>query len=752
AIEIDPQHADAQRGLGDALLAHDEVEQAIEVYRRLIAQCPDHSDAHCHLGVALKRLGQLDEAIACYRCAIVLDPANAIACTNLGNALEAADRYTDAEAAYCRALALAPDNAEAHNALGLTLYRMGRVDDGIAELRRAIALKPDHVNAHTNLGLALLTRGDLAGGWPEYEWRLDMPDADEPERVFRQPRWTGQDLGGKSLLVHFEQGLGDTLQFVRYVPVLARRGIGASLACQPELRRLLAKMPGARGVITTGDKLPRFDFRCSLMSLPLRLGTDLDSIPSEVPYLHADPALAQAWRERLSSPAFKVGLAWAGKPSYRADRRRSIPLAAFAPLAAVAGVEFHSLQKGSGAEQARNPPPGLALIDHAGELSDFADTAALVAHLDLVISVDSAVAHLAGAMGKPVWLLCRYESEWRWMHGREDSPWYPTMRIFRQFLPGNWDDVMARVARVLPLARGGDSAALPPKPMPPARPVQAARLETFAASRTPQPNAASFNELRRCRHGLMLFNVNDQYVGRSLLEYGEFSEYETELFRQLLRPGDCVVEAGANIGAHTLFLAQAVGRAGTVHAFEPQRIVFQTLCANLALNELTNVRAYHAALGEARGTIAVPEPDPRRNTNFGGLSLGRTGNAGQCAMQTIDELRLTGCRLIKADVEGMEAEVLSGARATVEALRPILYVENDRRDRSARLIGLIRGFGYRMWWHLPPLYHPANFAANSVNVFGNIVSINLLCLPREMDLVVPLREVGGDDDWWRTPA
>lgn len=247
----------------------------------------------------------------------------------------------------------------------------------------------------------------------------------------------------------------------------------------------------------------------------------------------------------------------------------------------------------------------------------------------------------------------------------------------------------------------------------------------------------------------MLYNPMDAYVGRSLELYGEFSEGEVELFRQMLQPGHVVVEAGANIGAHTLFLAQAVGPSGAVVAFEPQRLVFQTLCANLALNDLTNVRACHAAVGNAPGFITVPLLDPSRPQNFGGLGLGNWAKGEQVPVMTIDSFELARCDLLKADVEGMEAEVLTGAAQTIRRHRPVLYVENDREEKSEALIRLIFELGYRAWWHLPPLFNPANFRAHRENVFGSVVSLNLLCVPKDRPANIALREVTGPTDTWR---
>jgi len=258
-----------------------------------------------------------------------------------------------------------------------------------------------------------------------------------------------------------------------------------------------------------------------------------------------------------------------------------------------------------------------------------------------------------------------------------------------------------------------------------------------------------FNTLSLCRHGWMLYHGADQYIGRGLNKYGEFSESEVLLFGLLLRPGDLVVEAGANIGAHTLAMAKMVGEKGLIYAFEPQRLVYQVMVANVAINSLSNVMAMQAGLGKSEGTINVPVLDPAMEHNFGGVSISQHEAGEQVPVRMIDSLSLDRCRLIKADVEGMECDVLEGARDTIMRLRPILYVENDREENSHRLIALIQSYGYRLWWHLPPLYNPDNFRGDKENLFGNILSVNMLCLPQEGEHVVDMHEIRTPEDDWR---
>jgi tetratricopeptide (TPR) repeat protein len=354
-------------------------------------------------------------------------------------------RFAEAERLFRTALQASPHHIGALNNLGGVLFDLGRPGEAIASLRAAIRQAPNHADAHVNLASSLLLAGQFAEGWAEYEWRWQQPQ-NKPLMVrFRKPMWGGEDIADGVLLLHAEQGLGDTLQFCRYVPgVAAQRRV--ILEVQPLLVTLLADLPGVERIVARGDALPPFDVHCPLLSLPRLLGTDLETIPRKTPYLRADPERVASWHRRMGAlEGLRVGLVWAGNQALAADRRRSIALEHFAALAGMPGISFVSLQKGPAAEQTKSPPPGLVLHDWTPELNDFAETAALIEALDLVIGVDTAVMHLAGALGRPVWLLNRFDRCWRWLLDREDSPWYPLLRQFRQAEPGDWSGVFARV-------------------------------------------------------------------------------------------------------------------------------------------------------------------------------------------------------------------------------------------------------------------------------------------------------------------
>jgi Tetratricopeptide repeat/Glycosyltransferase family 9 (heptosyltransferase) len=366
---------------------------------------------------------------------------------NLGNSLADNRQLDEAVTAYRQAIALRPDYLQAVANLGNALTRLGRYHEAIEIYERAIAINPDHPFAHFNMATVLLTLGNFERGWAEHEWRIKAAGSPTDWHT-KFPRWTGDDLNGRRILLHSEQGRGDTIQFVRYIPLIAQRGGRVVLGCPPELGRLLRNVSGVKQLIH-GAPLPQFDVHCPLPSLPLVFQTTLLTIPSTVPYLTVDPTLSQRWRARLADDRrLKVGLAWAGSPTHGNDRNRSIMLMTLSPLLNIPGIRFFSLQVGAAGEPARRLPASV-ITDFTNELTDFADTAALVEHLDLIISVDTAVAHLAGALGKAVWVLLPFVPDWRWMLDRDDSPWYPTMRLFRQARLGDWSVPMQRMTREL---------------------------------------------------------------------------------------------------------------------------------------------------------------------------------------------------------------------------------------------------------------------------------------------------------------
>ena len=446
AAELQPKSAAARANLANALRRAGQANAAIAEARQAVALQPTLAEAHATLGMALRDSGDFSAAADALGRATALNPKDAATLVNLGNALMDDDRPEEAVAAYARATEAAPSYAEAQSNLGAALTALGRFDAAIAACDRAIALQPGNADAHWNQGFACLLAGDLAKGWEKYEWRKRHPRFAAAYRHFPEPVWEGGDIAGRTLLIHAEQGFGDSIQLVRYARPLAARGARIVMACDRALLQLFARAPGVGAEVDKAGSLPSFDLWIDQMSLPRVMATRIDSIPAEKSYLSVDPARVQAWRDRLPAGR-KFGLVWAGNPTHSNDRRRSTTIEAVAPLLRIAGWSPVSLQVGARAgDRARAAGP---LADVAQHLTDFVETAAAIANLDLVITVDTAVAHLAGALGVPVWVMLPFAPDWRWIVGRDDSPWYPTMRLYRQKKAGDWNDVVARIALAL---------------------------------------------------------------------------------------------------------------------------------------------------------------------------------------------------------------------------------------------------------------------------------------------------------------
>jgi tetratricopeptide (TPR) repeat protein/SAM-dependent methyltransferase len=446
AIQLDGGNAQFPMNLGNLFQVQGRLDEAVASYRRALELNPRSASAWSNLGEALKKQGRLDEAAASIGKALALQPELAVAHSNLGNVRQAQGQLDQALACYERALMLQPDLAMVYANMGNLREAQGLQRDAAACYERALELRPAFDVARLNWSILKLLEGDFAAGLPDYEKRRLL----HPPRNFAQPQWRGEPLRGARILLHAEQGLGDSLQFLRYVPMVQAAGGEVILEVQASLRRLAAELPGmdAEHLFAAGDSLPEFAWQCPLMSLPLAFRTRVESIPASVPYLTFP---AEAWRkaEALPWPAegLRVGIAWAGSPAHLKDRFRSIAPTLLRPLLREERIRFFSLQVGPRAGELAEL--GEAVTDLAPRIEDMADTAALTMQLDLVIAVDTAVAHLAGALGKPVWVLLPLAPDWRWMLGREDSPWYPTMRLFRQERLGDWAGVIGRVCDAL---------------------------------------------------------------------------------------------------------------------------------------------------------------------------------------------------------------------------------------------------------------------------------------------------------------
>jgi len=529
ALRMRPDYPEAHNNLGNALYLQEKLDEAGVHYTEALRLKPDYAEAHGHLGLVLADKGRIDEALAHFHDALRLNPNNAEVHSNLSIALLKANKLEEAITHCQEALRLKPDFAGAHNNLGIALRRQGRLEEAEAHCRQALGIIPDFPEAHNSLATALLRQanweaslthyhqalrlkpnfpearwnrsllwlalGDFEQGWPEYEWRWTQPG--HTRRQFRELLWDGSDLAGRTILLYAEQGLGDTLHFIRYAPLVKQRGgKNVIVECRPQLLRLLAGVPGIDQLVAEGSPLPAFDVQAALLSLPGIFHTTLDTIPATVPYLHPDAQLVEQWRKSAmcdvrcamseephltSHIAHRtshvlVGIGWQGSPTYGYDNLRSFPLRHFERLAQVEGVQLISLQKGPGTDQLEqlriadcglrierqetNPllesairNPKSAIVDLGSRLDEdsgpFMDSAAIIKNLDLVVCSDTALPHLAGALGVPVWLALPLVPDWRWLLEREDNPWYPSMRLFRQTRQGQWEGVFDRMAEEL---------------------------------------------------------------------------------------------------------------------------------------------------------------------------------------------------------------------------------------------------------------------------------------------------------------
>jgi Tfp pilus assembly protein PilF len=451
ALGLSPNHVNALINRGAALRELKRPKESLASYEKALAIHGDSLDALRGHANMLREMRQGGAAIEGYDRALALDPLQPEVLNNRGNALADLNKFEEALASYDAALKQRPDYLEAMINRGNVLMDMRRVDEALVSYDAVLAIDPQSPDAHWNKGLIHLALGDFDQGWAGYEWR-SRKKTDNDVRVFDRPRWSGAEpVFGKTVLLHAEQGFGDTIQFIRYAPVVAGAGATVIVEAPTPLRRLIEDVEGVSTVIARGEPVPGFDLHCPLLSTPLAFRTTLETVPADIPYLRAEPDLVERWRERLSvNRSLRVGIAWTGNPTHRNDRNRSIALRRMVgALSSDPRVQLIGVQRDvrdEDRETLRLYPDVLSL---GGALTDFSDTAAVISLLDLVISVDTSVAHLAGALGQPVWILLPYNGDWRWMLEGETSIWYPTAKLFRQPKPGDWDSVLTKVAAEL---------------------------------------------------------------------------------------------------------------------------------------------------------------------------------------------------------------------------------------------------------------------------------------------------------------
>jgi tetratricopeptide (TPR) repeat protein len=448
-LRLKPNLADTHFNLGLIASQQGKLEDAIRSYKRVLELEPKHADACFNLAYSLRLNGELNSAIDAYKRVIKINPKSAAAYNNLAFVLRMVDRLEEAIEACNHAIALEPEMVEAHNNLGITLIELGKFDEALSSLDYAIGLNSEHAEAHFNRSMILLLKGDFDNGLQEFEWRWK---SNKIEPTFNSyPMWDGSSHREKTILLHAEQGLGDTIQFIRYAPLVKERIGRVVVKCQKPLVKLLKSCSGIDELITDQDMLPPFNFQAPMMSLPLIFKTSIGTIPDNTPYLDADITDVTYWQEELKRfKGLKIGIVWQGNPNHFRDRYRSIPLEYFTPLFDLDGVHYFSLQKDNGMEQLdKYKDKIIDLTRLTGRSLDFPNTAAVIKNLDLVISPDTAIAHLVGALGVPIYLPLSFIPDWRWLLERDDTPWYKSMRLFRQDRQKDWTSVFKQILRAI---------------------------------------------------------------------------------------------------------------------------------------------------------------------------------------------------------------------------------------------------------------------------------------------------------------
>ncbi len=751
AVALDPALHALWNLLGNKLLGQGRHPDAERAWRQSLRIDDRQAQVWNNLAVTLGHLNREDEAITAYRRALGIDPDLADGLNNLALALHGRDQSDEALTLLRRCTAQHPAYALGWANLGMVLQGMGELEEAIAAIDQALALTPDHPGWLWNQSLAYLTLGNFSAGWARFETRYHPArgDSNFPDPGVSSPMWQGEPLAGKSLLLVKEQGFGDQIQCLRFARDLAAQGAIIDVWVHPALAALFATAPGIRRVFTEKPADP-YDYWAYLMSLPARLRVSEDSLTTGfTPYLLAEPeklARATAQIDTFAQGRLRVGINWAGNPTHPNDRHRSLPVQLLASLLKISEIAWISLQKervGAAQEQV-NAGQLLPLGD---AIADFGDTAALLAGLDLLITVDSAVAHLAGAMGVRTWLWLPAKPDYRWMRERTDTPWYPTVQLWRQPQLGDWRPVIDAMGQSL-----ADHLGSLWEPSSFNHGASEGRVETQALV------LAGPQRLIPGRHGWFVYNRQDQYVGQALENYGEYAEYEVQWFSRLLarRPGEDVVEVGANIGSQAVPLAKL---ARNYFGFEPQPSVFHVLCANLAVNHLNNARAFPFGVGDHEGLMHLPTVDYAVEGNFGGITLLSEGAGMPVDVVELDAFLpkvAPGLKLglLKVDVEGMEHAVLSGAETLIRRDQPFLYVENNRIEQSPALIRLLWSFGYQLFWHCPLLFNPDNHFANPHDKYPGIAACNLLGVPAgvEIDTAGMSKVVDADVHILRLPA
>jgi tetratricopeptide (TPR) repeat protein len=726
AVEAKPEDWSGHFGLGNALHARKKYVEARSSFARALELNPD--DPYCigNLVGCEMMLGHLDVAEQLARRAVDIDPSIAVGWSNLGAVLDHQDRYSEAIDAFRTAEAISERAGELQYDFvnyAVCLFRDGRTNEGIAYLERRLREYPA-VLAHSHYALTLLLSGRTQEGFEQYEFRwLDGPlKARRPN--FPKPAWNGQNLGGKTILLCAEQGYGDFIQFIRYAPHIKALGAKVLLYLPEIVRKLADQCDGVDHVLLPDEPFPPFDFFVNMMSLPRIFGAEPSAIPAATPYLRADPARVADWPELANRDSIKVGLVWAGSPTHLRDKFRSLTIRQLAPLGRVPGVRLFSLQKGPATAQLTGQDSELQIVNLEPRLDDFVDTAAAIMQLDLVVCVDTSVAHLAGALGKPVWVMLPIPADWRWGESGDATHWYPTMRFFRQSVAGIWDDVITRVTEALSeFASVGPSIAL----------SQASATGPRVIPLTPRISKLRIDGLSSAtytRVGMLQYWPGESPVGVSLGYYGEWLQPQLDTLGRMVKPGATVLEVGSGIGVAAVYLGKAVGAAGHLMLYESRPVVQRVLRQNLASNGIGCVTIM-------RNRIGGPPAD-RMEAVLTTLPMVGTDAGASSVIETVDDLHLARLDWLKVTDHDTPIDVLRGADSTLWRLRPLLFLAAPNAGVLRGMATVVRACSYRTWKIETALFNPVNFNVRNDDIFCGRTALALLAVPEEieMDIVV----------------
>jgi len=720
ALEQLPDHWEYLFGLGMALYGQQRYDEARAAYEQALTAKPD--DVHC-LGNLISCHLDLDDLESAERLArrmVDAHPDNFVSWSNLCVVLDRQARYDEAITAFERATEAAsagghyPENDFLNHAI--CLLRASRTDEAIQLLESRLTVDP-LVQAHCHYALALLHSGRMKDGWDQFEFRW----MDGPLKTLRpnfvKPVWAGQDLSGKTILLRAEQGSGDFFHFIRYAPYVKALGATVLLMLPEIVRNIAHTVEGIDRILKPDEPYPHFDFYIELMSLPRVFRTELSSAPCRIPYIKTDSARVAQWATRLANGSFNVGIAWAGSPTHLRDKDRSISLRVLEPLSELRGVSFYSLQKGPAAAELRAGACAGWVEDLEAELPDFVDTSALIEALDLVICVDTSVAHLAGALGKPAWVMLAKFSDWRWLAKGQETPWYPSMRLFRQAERGDWEAVVRSVRTALQEVLDGQAKVTAVH--------NCERDESpTLIPRTPDLPDRRLSAATRVRNAFLQYLPSQETVARCLTFYGEYLQQQLDLLARIVAPNATLVEVGSGIGVHAVFLGGTVARDGNIYLYEHRRAVRKILEQNLASNDIANVTIMKMI---AEGSLSIE----------GGSS--ESGRDASQAIERIDDLRLGRLHLLKTFENCEPARVIEGASDTLWRLRPHVFCAVRDAFHAAALSQQLKELSYRSWRMEIPLFNPDNFNLRSDDVLSGRSAFALLAVPEEidMDIVLP---------------